>query len=41
MVPGEFIRTGNIPTLRFPKNSMYREVFEGALERIRTLDPLI
>lgn len=41
MIPGEFVKTNNIPTLRFPKNSMYREVFEGALERIRKLDPLI
>lgn len=40
MIPGAFVRSKNVPTLRFPRSSAYREVFEGALERIRTLDPL-
>jgi len=40
MMPGEFIRTGNIPTLRFPKNSLYQNVFHYALEQIGTLPSL-
>lgn len=41
MIPGAFVRSKNIPTLRFPKNSMYQDVFVGAQERIAVLDPLV
>lgn len=41
MIPGEFVRSKNVPTLRFPKNSMYQDVFAEAKERIAKLDPLI
>jgi hypothetical protein len=41
MTPGEFVRTGNVPTLRFPHNNPYREVFESAQKQIEKLSPLI
>ncbi len=40
MIPGEFVRTDNIPTLRFPKNSPYKEVFFYAQKQIKKLAPL-
>jgi len=41
MIPGEFVRSGNVPTLRFPKNSMHQPVFAEAARRIRKIDPLM
>ncbi len=40
LIPGEFIRTANIPTLRFPRNTMYQEVFHYADRKINRLMPL-
>jgi len=37
LVPGELIRTGNKPTLKFPANYWHREVLEYALKQIDTL----
>lgn len=41
MIPGEFVKTGNVPTLRFPRNSLYQDVFAEAQGRIQKLTPLI
>jgi hypothetical protein len=41
MIPGAFVKTQNVPTLRMPRNSLYQNVFSDALEKIRLLDPLI
>lgn len=41
MVPGEFVKSQNIPTLRMPRNCLYQDVFREAQERIKSLDPLI
>lgn len=41
MIPGEFVKTGNVPTLRFPRNSPYQDTFAYAQDRIRKLEPLI
>lgn len=41
MIPGEFVRTGNIPTLRFPRNNPYQDVFLLAQAKIKKLTPLI
>jgi hypothetical protein len=41
MVPGEFVRSRNIPTLRFPRNNPYQNTFHYAQERIKKLSPLI
>lgn len=41
MMPGEFVRSRNIPTLRFPKNNPYQDVFHYAQERIKKLSPLV
>ena len=41
MIPGEFVRSGNVPTLRLPENSMHQPVFAEAARRIRELDPLM
>jgi hypothetical protein len=41
LLPGQFVRTNNIPTLRFPRNSLYQEVFAYAQDKIHTLAPLI
>lgn len=40
MMPGEFVRTGNIPTLKFPSNSLNKDVFDHAQNKIRKLKPL-
>lgn len=40
MIPGEFVRTDNIPTLRFPRNSPYQNVFRYAQKQIKKLTPL-
>lgn len=41
MIPGEFVNAHNVPLLRLPRNAMYRDVMQDALEKIRKLDPLI
>lgn len=41
MIPGAFVKSRNIPTLRFPKNCLYQDVFYSAQTRIKKLDPLI
>lgn len=41
MMPGEFVKSGNIPTLRFPKNNPYQDTFLYAQERIKKLTPLV
>lgn len=40
MIPGEFVRTQNIPTLRFPRNSPYQKTFGEAQKQIKKLTPL-
>lgn len=40
MMPGMFVRSGNIPTLRFPRNSLYQDTFHYAQEQIKKLTPL-
>lgn len=40
MIPGEFVRTGNVPMLRFPKNSPYQDTFHFAQQQIKKLVPL-
>ncbi|MFQ5799182.1 MAG: transposase [Bacteroidota bacterium] len=41
MMPGEFVRSKNIPTLRFPRNSLYQDTFYYAQDRIKKLTPLV
>ena len=41
MIPGEFVRTDNIPTLRFAQSNPYKDVFCSAQRRIKKLEPLI
>lgn len=41
MIPGEFVKSRNIPTLRFPRNSPYQEVFYYAQKQIKKLAPLV
>ncbi len=41
MMPGELVRTQHIPTLKFPKNSPNRDVFEFAMKKIKKLKPLV
>ncbi|MBI3618992.1 IS1380 family transposase [Candidatus Peregrinibacteria bacterium] len=41
MIPGEFVRTHNIPTLRFAESNPYKDVFFSAQKKIRKLEPLI
>ena len=41
MMPGEFVRTGNIPTLKFPRNNPNKEIFEYAQKQIKKLKPLL
>lgn len=40
MMPGELVHTGNVPTLKFPKNSPNKKIFEWALNKIKKLDTL-
>jgi hypothetical protein len=40
LMPGELVRSNNIPTLRFPRNSPYKDIFEYAQQRIMTVVPL-
>lgn len=41
MMPGELVHTGNVPTLKFPKNSPNKKIFELTLNKIKKLDPLV
>ena len=41
MMPGEFVRSHNVPTLKFPKNSPNQYVFEFAIKKIKKLEPLV
>lgn len=41
MIPGAFVKSRNIPTLRFPKNCLYQDVFRSTQAHIKKLDPLI
>lgn len=41
LIPGQFTRGQNIPTLRFPKNNLYQDTFTFAQNRIKKLTPLI
>lgn len=41
MMPAEFVRSYNVPTLKFPKNSPNRHVFEFAMKKIKKLEPLV
>lgn len=40
MMPGELVHTDNVPTLKFPKNSPNKNIFEFALNKIKKLAPL-
>jgi hypothetical protein len=39
MIPGALVKTNNIPTLRFPRNCLYQDVFKFAQARIKKLRP--
>ncbi|MBI3618922.1 transposase, partial [Candidatus Peregrinibacteria bacterium] len=41
MIPGEFVKTHNIPTLRMPRNTLHQEIFREAQKRIAKLSPLV
>ena len=41
MIPGEFVRSHNIPILRFPKNSPYQDTFQYAHQKIKKVNALI
>lgn len=41
LIPGQFTRSKNIPTLRFPRNNLYQDTFTFAQDRIKKLIPLI
>jgi len=41
MIPGELVRTSNVPTLRFPRNSPHQDVFSYALSKIEKIAPLV
>jgi len=41
MIPGQFTRSKNIPTLRFPRNNPYQDIFTFAQDRIKKLTPLV
>lgn len=41
LIPGVFTRTGNRPTLKLPKNCLYQDVFENALEKINNLHSMV
>ena len=41
MIPGEFVKTGNVPTLKFPRNNPYQDIFEYASNKIKKLKPLV
>lgn len=41
MIPGEFVKRGNVPELRFPRNSLHQDVFLQAQNNIKTLQSLL
>lgn len=41
LIPGLFTRTGNRPVLKLPKNNLYQDVFEYALDKINQLPSLV
>lgn len=41
MIPGEFVKTHNVPTLRMPRNTPHQDVFREAQQCIAKLSPLI
>ena len=41
MMPAEFVRSHNVPTLKFPNNSPNQHVFEFAMKKIKRLEPLV
>ncbi len=41
LVPGVFVKIGNRPELRLPKNTPHKEVFEYAQKKIKELRPLV
>jgi hypothetical protein len=41
MMPGELVRTGNIPTLKFPLNNPNKEIFKYAQNQIKKQMPLV
>lgn len=41
MMPGEFTRARNIPTLRFPRNNPYQDTFHYAQEQIKKIHSLV
>lgn len=41
LIPGIFTRTGNRPMLKLPRNCLYQDVFEDALEKINNLSSLV
>jgi len=41
LTPGQFTRTDNIPTLSFPRNTLYQDVFAYARDKIKKLSPLL
>lgn len=41
MTPGEFVRSGNIPSLKFPRNNPYQDTFYYAQEQIKKLSSLV
>ena len=40
MMPGEFVKSNNVPTLKFPKNSPNKKIFELTLHKIKKLVPI-
>ena len=41
LMPGELVHMGNVYTLKFPRNSPNKNVFEFALKKIQKLDSLL
>jgi hypothetical protein len=41
MMPGEFVKSRNIPALRFPRNNPYQDTFHYAQEHIKKLVPFV
>lgn len=41
LIPGVFTKTGNRPTLKFPKNNPNKNIFEYAQNKIKKLKPLV
>ena len=41
MIPAQFTRTRNVPTLKFQKSYFHEETFEFVQNNIKTLEPLV